>query len=318
MSSDESPPRKSRVRHDSSDDDSAPPRRSTAVKNESPSPPRKSRVRHNSSDDDSAPPRRSTAVKNESPSPPRKSRVRHNSSDDDSAPPRRRKSETLSSSSSSSSSSNKKKLGLQSGKEFGEKARELKNKRDLELKYGDASLSGAQAETTYRDKKGRKLDMLNEFMRQSAIREGKEVKLAKAQHEWGKGAVQKDLEKAAQEELEHIANEPFARSADDLRLENYRKEEIRDEDPMAEYFKKKRETEQIKNVNIKDNIIRNTKPRKPIYKGPNPPSNRFNILPGYRWDGVERGISFEKKLSITMNKGKSLKEDEYKWSTSEM
>ena len=33
--------------------------------------------------------------------------------------------------------------------------------------------SGKNAETVYRDKKGKKLDMLNEFMRQQAVREGK-------------------------------------------------------------------------------------------------------------------------------------------------
>ena len=33
--------------------------------------------------------------------------------------------------------------------------------------------SGKNAETVYRDKKGKKLDMLNEFMRQQAVRDGK-------------------------------------------------------------------------------------------------------------------------------------------------
>jgi hypothetical protein len=34
-------------------------------------------------------------------------------------------------------------------------------------------MSGAGEGTVYRDKRGRKLDMLNEFMRQQAAREGK-------------------------------------------------------------------------------------------------------------------------------------------------
>lgn len=43
------------------------------------------------------------------------------------------------------------------------------------MKGADAAASGQGATTIYRDKKGRKLDMLNEFMRQQNAREGKEV-----------------------------------------------------------------------------------------------------------------------------------------------
>ena len=39
----------------------------------------------------------------------------------------------------------------------------------------DKSSSGQGATTVYRDKKGRKLDMLSEFMKQQDARAGKEV-----------------------------------------------------------------------------------------------------------------------------------------------
>lgn len=44
------------------------------------------------------------------------------------------------------------------------------------MKSADAEASGKGATTVYRDKKGRKLDMLNEFMRQQDAKAGKEVR----------------------------------------------------------------------------------------------------------------------------------------------
>lgn len=75
-------------------------------------------------------------------------------------------------------------------------------------------------------------------------------------------------------------------------------------DPMLEYFRQKeREKGDLKG--------------KPIYKGHYPP-NRYNIRPGYRWDGVDRSNGFEKKL-MEQNAAKiANEEDSYRWATRDL
>lgn len=75
-------------------------------------------------------------------------------------------------------------------------------------------------------------------------------------------------------------------------------------DPMLEYFRQKeREKCDLKG--------------KPIYRGPYPP-NRYNIRPGYRWDGVDRSNGFEKKL-IEKSAAKIAGEEEsFRWATRDL
>ena len=118
-----------------------------------------------------------------------------------------------------------------------------------------------------------------------------------------------------QAQIADMANQPFARTAEDPQLEVLRKREIREGDPMADYFRELQEEEDKKRIqgSGESTII-----RKPVYKGPNAPANRFGIRPGYRWDGVDRGNGFDKKLLLVMNNKQSLKTDEYRWAVSDM
>lgn len=57
---------------------------------------------------------------------------------------------------------------------------------------------------------------------------------------------------------------------------------------------------------------------KPVYKGPDPPPNIFNIRPGYRWDSVNRSSGFEnERLPKLANRSVS-QTDAYKWSAEDV
>lgn len=76
-------------------------------------------------------------------------------------------------------------------------------------------------------------------------------------------------------------------------------------DPMLEYFRQKEREKQGQS---------NTKP---VYKGSFPP-NRYNIRPGYRWDGVDRSNGFENRLLEKEGAKKAREEDEYRWATRDL
>ncbi|RVE44170.1 hypothetical protein evm_011190 [Chilo suppressalis] len=114
-----------------------------------------------------------------------------------------------------------------------------------------------------------------------------------------------EAQEARMQDFMHEASKPLARHKNDRDLENSLKDVLRDGDPMLQYIMdKKRERGDLG-------------PEKPIYKGKFPP-NRFNIRPGYRWDGVDRSNGYEKKYFEQQSKRKAQEEEAYKWSTEDL
>ncbi|KAM5246763.1 BUD13 homolog [Ctenodactylus gundi] len=338
---DSSPPR--RVRHDTPDPsppcrvrhdtpDPSPPRR--AHRDSDTSPPR--RAHHDSSDalppkkpyhissgdsrkasdSDLSPPRRKQSQgchdSDSDLSPPR-NRPRHQSSDSDLSPPRRKQKTRSSDSDLSpprrSQPPGKKATHMYSGAKTGlvlsdvqQEEQELK-KRDQESMAFEAEFQFA--ETVFRNKSGRKRNLKLERLEQRRKAE-KDSKREEKYSEWGKGLAQSRQQQQNVEDAMKEMQKPLARYIDDEDLDRMLREQEREGDPMANFIKKNK---------AKENKNKKARPR---YSGPAPPPNRFNIWPGYRWDGVDRSNGFEQKRFARLASKKAMEELAYKWSVEDM
>ncbi|PCH39456.1 hypothetical protein WOLCODRAFT_141283 [Wolfiporia cocos MD-104 SS10] len=170
-----------------------------------------------------------------------------------------------------------------------------KSKEEEELERAAAQ------ETVYRDASGRRIDTAAE--RAEAARKKREREEQEARKmEWGKGLVQREEEEKRKQEEVAMREHAFARTKDDVEMNEELKAQERWDDPAAAFLTKKR-----------------TKgPRRPEYTGPPPPPNRFGIKPGYRWDGVDRGNGFEKKYFQRQNDKRRRGLESYEWSVDDM
>nr|XP_018917744.1 PREDICTED: BUD13 homolog isoform X2 [Bemisia tabaci] len=198
-----------------------------------------------------------------------------------------------------------KRAGLQDAAALKEENVKFQEREDIAFKQMSASVSGEGAAAVVRDRRtGRRRDPEKEEAykkRKEAVDGVIKEKYAK----WGQGLKQTQEYQERLEELLHEAEKPFARHADDKDLDDFLKNQERDGDPMLEYLREKKE---------KSGASSNAKP---VYKGPYPP-NRFNIRPGFRWDGVDRSNGFEKQWFAKQNERKAVSDEAYKWSTSDM
>ncbi|XP_063167035.1 BUD13 homolog [Candoia aspera] len=254
-------------------------------------------------------------------SPPR--RNRHKSPDSDLSPPRRGpdvKKEGCRSRSPSAvlprhqaMESNGNSRRMLSGGKAGLVSADLLRREQQEHKRQDGGSNSSKhledasqhAKTVFRDETGRKRDLKREWLEQCKRAEGKSQR-EEQYAQWGKGLAQSRQQQQNVEDAVKEMQKPLARYIDDEDLDKLLREQEREGDPMADFVRKKKAKEG-----------RDGK-EKAKYNGPAPPLNRFNIWPGYRWDGVDRSNGFEKKRFARIASKKATQELAYKWSVEDM
>jgi pre-mRNA-splicing factor CWC26 len=179
-----------------------------------------------------------------------------------------------------------------------------------------------EEETIYRDATGRRIDV---SLKRAEIRAAAEEK-ARAERkarEDAMGDVQLRQKAERKKELEEAKFLTLGRSADDEVMNEELKERVRWDDPMAAYMAQTR-AEQVAEERGSAVATRGGKskpapsgPRKKVYTGPPAAPNRYGILPGWRWDGVDRSNGFEKDWFQARSKKGRMEELSYQWQMDE-
>jgi pre-mRNA-splicing factor CWC26 len=168
--------------------------------------------------------------------------------------------------------------------------------------------AGRGAGTVYRDASGRQVSA-EEL---AALREAAALAKRGPQRErpqWAGGVAQARNAQAQREEMAAEASRPFARFADDARLDAERRAAPRWGDPLA-LTRKEGPPADVSLPPPGDlAALQRAGFRVPtavpahswLRRGLGAPINRFGIKPGRHWDGVERGTGFEEQLFKARN-----------------
>ncbi|CAK1595016.1 unnamed protein product [Parnassius mnemosyne] len=245
--------------------------------------PEKNKRKHDS-DSDLSPPRKSHSSK--------RGEERNYKRSSDSPPPSNKKmAKTLEG----------KKAGLQDAEQLRQENEAFKRREEEAFSKLTDDVSGRNAKAVSRNAKRE----TSEERQKKKEKADRQKELDEKYKKWNKGIKQIEAQEARIQEYLHEASKPLARLRDDRDLEERLKQVERDGDPMLQYMREKK----IERGELG--------PEKPKYKGNFPP-NRFNIRPGYRWDGVDRSNGYEKKYFEQQSKKKALEEEAYKWSTEDL
>ncbi|ETB62022.1 hypothetical protein YYC_01767 [Plasmodium yoelii 17X] len=297
-SSDISVPRRKGQKRDSSSDISVPRRKGQKRDSSSDiSLPRRKGKERDSSSDISVPRRKGKEL-------PRRKGKERDSSSDISVPRRKGKERNSSSDISVPRKEAKRSTSMDSQSEgkdsnISEYLSDLSNKKNNEEENEVIKNVDKNSNTIYRDKDGKIIsreewienvknekpryrhgvDEIKENYKNKKNRKSKKynndqnIKL-----EWGTGLVQKEMREKIIEENKKLVNKKNIINYDyDSDYDQQLKQDIRKEDPMNKYLVQSNQENQKAKCRYQS------------------PYNRFNILAGYRWDGVIRGNGFEQK-----------------------
>ncbi|KAI6226859.1 BUD13-like protein [Aphelenchoides besseyi] len=313
--SDQSPARRKRTSNDRNEEDQSPPRRRRRNSDVSDQSPPRRRRRHDSNGSDQSPPRRrrrrSRSSDDRSPSRRRmrnlevderqSRRRRHDSNSSDQSPPRHKRRNDRKSPERSPKQKPKevkkepveekteRTTGLLSREEMREKAQ--RDREEHERLLATIKDSGRDAEAVHRGGDGRKKRLTREEVERNE-REAKKQEELNAKYEAvSKGVAQKEERERKIKEMEQTVQEDFTRHADDKTMNEHLKDQLMGEDdPMMQSISAKR-----MKIKLKSEFVY------PTYNG-QCPVNRYNIAPGYRWDGVDRSNGFESKMALRGNR----------------
>lgn len=223
-----------------------------------------------------------------------------------------------------------------------EKEREEREQRDLERARRKKKASKKDAhdneteavpeeeQTIYRDATGRRIDI---SMKRAEARAAEQEKLRaeRKAREDAMGEVQRREKEARKQQLEEAKFMTLARGADDEEMNDMLRKQKRWDDPMAGYIAQKEQEDEEEpeqetgpegrvaggrsgkdqDLAKKTTVGAKQKQRK-VYAGHAPP-NRYGILPGWRWDGVDRSTGFEKEWFQARSKSARVEELKYQW-----
>lgn len=192
---------------------------------------------------------------------------------------------------------------------------QLAARRRAEISSLSSSQPKKEAETVYRDATGRRVDV---SMKRAELR--REAELAaqkKLEAEMAlRGDVQREEARRRREALEDAKVITLARHADDEEMNREMKAQVRWGDTMAAFIKPKGDHAPSGVGGDAAKGGKGVKGRRPVYKGAWAP-NRYQIPPGYRWDGVDRSNGFETERFKAINRRERNKGLDYSWQMDE-